>query len=454
MSRRILLFTDFARIPQQIISLYLRGKKTMKPSFVALLVLLLMPLGLLAQPAELEKALFLLPDVIFKKTDAAAGFEAVYELSVRQPIDHEHPEKGHFYQRAFLSHRGLLAPMVIATEGYDRPRNRVYELTNYLQANQIDVEHRYFGASVPDTLDYRYLNLRQATADLHRIRTLLGQIYQQPWVSTGISKGGQTTIFYRYFYPDDVAASVPYVAPLNLDLADKRIYAFLDTIGPEACRQAIRQVQMRLLKERDKVLPLLRWHAKGAGETFTYLSIEEAFEYAVLEYSFSFWQSGFDCDKIPVAKSADLEALLDHFTEVSGLSFFADKSMKSYASHYWQAGSEMGYYAYETAPFKSLLKTLKGEPSAIFMPAKAPKTFEPSLVQQVFKWLETDGHRFIHIYGATDTWSATGVPPSNKVDAHWYIMPGKHHGSARMANMSAEERAQLLAQLKQWMGTN
>lgn len=405
-----------------------------------------------SQPVALEKALYHLPDVSFVKIEAAPGFEAVYELSIRQPIDHERPDQGYFYQRVYLSHRGFDAPVVYATEGYDRPRNRIYELTNYLNANQVNVEHRYYGASVPDSMDYRYLNLRQATADLHRIRTLLGALYRKPWVSTGISKGGQTTIFYRYFYPDDVAASVPYVAPLNLDLADKRIYAFLDSVGSESCRRAIRDVQTRLLKERDKVLPLLRWHAKGAGETFTYLTLEEAFEYAVLEYSFSFWQMGFECDKIPSAKTTDIETLLEHFIEVSGLAFFADASLKHYASHYWQAGSEMGYYAYQTAPFKGLLKSLSGEPSAIFMPGKAPKTFEPALVKNVSSWLQTQGHRFIFIYGGTDTWTATGVPPSDKVDALWFIMPGKHHGSARIANMSTQDRSQLLDQLKKWMG--
>lgn len=411
----------------------------------------LLPLGLWGQPSALERELFNLPDVVFKKIDAPQGFEAAFELHIRQPLDHEAPEQGYFYQRAFLSHRSFEAPMVLATEGYSRPSNRLYELTRYLEANQVNVEHRYFGTSRPDSLDYRYLNLRQVAADLHRIRTLLGQLYEGAWVSTGISKGGQTTIFYRYFYPDDVAASVPYVAPLNLELKDRRIYTFLDTIGPAECRSALRAVQTRLLQERDKVLPLLRWYAKGAGYQFTYLSLEEAFEYGVLEYPFSFWQMGFDCDAIPDAVEQDLEGLLEHFNAVVGLSFFNDETMQAYASHYYQAGTEMGYYGFETAPFNGLIKVLPAEPSAVFMPDKLPMNFEPNLVRQVYEWLQTEGHRFIYVYGGTDTWTATGVPPSAQVDAHWYIMPGKHHGSARIQNMSEEERNQLLGQLRGWM---
>ena len=417
-----------------------------------ILLLFLAPAWLLAQPGALEVKLFNLPDVIFKKIEAPEGFEMAYELQVRQPVDHEDPSKGYFYQRAYLSHRSLDAPMVIATEGYHRPSNRIYELTNYLEANQLDVEHRYFGTSMPENPDYQYLNLEQATADLHHIRELLGRIYAQPWVSTGISKGGQTTIFYRYFYPEDVAASVPYVAPLNLSLKDKRIYTFLDTVGSNACREAIREVQLRLLEDREEVLPRLKWYAEGADYKFTYLTLEEAFEYGVLEYPFSFWQVGAaTCDEIPDAGSATLDEVLEHFMNVTGLSLFTDESMAAYGSHYWQAGTQMGYYGYETDEFDGLLKALSGEPSAVFMPGKAPMTFEPSFVKKVYDWTQTAANQMAYINGGQDTWSATGVPPSDKVDALWFIMPGKNHTHARIRNMSEADREKLLKTLGKWM---
>ena len=414
-------------------------------------LLIFLPLFSQAQFSSIEQRLYELPDVLFKSIDAPEGFESAYELHIKQPIDHENPEKGFFYQRAFLSHRSFDAPMVLAAEGYMRSSNRMYELTNYLDANQVNIEHRYFGTSSPDSLDYTYLNLKQVAADLHHIRTLLGEIYKEPWVSTGISKGGQTAIFYRYYYPDDVAAAVPYVAPLNLDLADERIYDFLANVGTEACRNDILAFQKRMLKNRDAVLPLLRWHAKGAGMKFTYLTIEEAFEYAVLEYSFSFWQLGHDCGTIP-GEDADLETLLSHFVDVVGLGFYSDASMTGYASHYWQAGDEMGYYGFDTKPFKGLLKALTmEEPSAIFMPNKAPKNFDPAFVKSVYNWTQRDANEMIYIYGAIDTWTATGVPVSDKVDAKWFVIDGKDHGSARIRNMSDTDRATLLDTLEKWM---
>ena len=159
-----------------------------------------------------------------------------------------------------------------------------------LSANQIAVEHRFFGESLPDSMDYKYLNLKQATADLHHINQLFKKIYAGKWVSSGISKGGVTTIFYRYFYPDDVDVSVPYVAPLNKAREDKRIYTFLDTVGTDECREKIKSFQTRLLENRDEVLSFLKFYSMGADLEFNYLTFEQAFEYAVMEYSFSFWQ--------------------------------------------------------------------------------------------------------------------------------------------------------------------
>ena len=88
------------------------------------LLFILSSLALAGQGNQLETALFQLPDVIFKPIDTPSGYAAAYEIQIKQPLDHEHPEKGHFYQRAFLSHRGFDRPTVICTEGYDRPRNR------------------------------------------------------------------------------------------------------------------------------------------------------------------------------------------------------------------------------------------------------------------------------------------------------------------------------------------
>lgn len=423
----------------------------MKIRLLPLLFLFLV--SVLTAQNNLDFKLFELPDVIFKQIETPEDYAAAYELRIKQPIDHTDPAKGHFYQRAFLSHRGFDRPTVMATEGYNRGGNRIYELTDIVDGNQIDIEHRYFGESIPENPDYKHLNLEQATADLHHINRIFRKLYTGKWLSTGISKGGQTTIFYRYLYPQDVDVSVPYVSPLNLSLEDERIYDWLEKAGTEECRTDIERVQRTILENREEALTLLRWYARGAKLDFNYLTFEQAFEYAVLEYPFSFFQWGSDCAKIPAA-DADFEEILGHFMDVSGIAFFSDRDVAYFGSHYYQAGTQMGYYGYEAAPFKDLLKALPNDknPSAVFMPDGKPPVFNGELPNKVAKWLKTDGNNFIYIYGKNDTWSATGVPPSEKTNSLWVVMEGKSHGDARIKNMTAEEKQRVEEKLEEWLG--
>jgi hypothetical protein len=406
----------------------------------------------LAISQTLEQQLFDLEGVQFSKIETPDGYDSAYELRIKQPIDHNDPTKGYFYQKVFLSHRNQAAPMVQITEGYNRARNRMYELTDLISGNQLDIEHRFYGASLPDSMDYEYLNLEQSTADHHRINLLFKQIYKGKWISTGISKGGQTSIYYRYFYPDDVDVSVAYVAPLNLEREEKRIYDFLDNKGSEKCRKDIYNVQLKLLNNREEVLNNLKWYSKGADITFTYLTPEEAFEYAVLEYPFSFWQWGGVCDAIP-SEDQSVAVHLEHFLDVSGISFFSDRDMNAYASHYYQAADEMGYYGYNTRDFKGLLKALgtDANPSAIFTPEKKDIPFDNTLAHKTFDWIQDHGDQFIYINGADDTWSATAIPENKKRDALWFFLEGADHGEARIKYMNDAQKARLTEKLEEWL---
>lgn len=395
---------------------------------------------------SIEDALFDLEGVKFTKVA-----DNKYECFVKQMVDHDNPEKGTFYQRLELTHVGFDAPNVMNTQGYQLNRGK-NEVATILNANYINIEHRYCGKSVPSPLDWEYLNLEQATADLHHINQLFKKIYNGKWVSTGISKGGQTTIFYRYFYPNDVDVSFPYVAPLNLSFEEKRIYKFLDTIGTKACRDKIFHVQKTLLENREEVLGKLKWFAKASKYKFEYLGgLEAAFEYAVLEYSFSFWQWGSDCDDLPTGDT--LDNYIQSFIDIVGLSFYDDRSMKMFGPHYYQASAQMGYYGFETKRFGDLIKVLPKNPHASFAPTSAGKVpFNNDVPKKAAKWLEKNGNNFIYINGANDTWSATRVIPTKKVNALYFNMVGKHHGNARIKNLTDAQKAVLKETLEEWLG--
>lgn len=406
-----------------------------------------------AQTSDLRARLLQLPGVSIQSISPDTGDGEVYELSVRQPLDHADTLRGFFHQKVYLNHLDYDRPAVIITEGYNRNRPRTYELTKLLKANQVQVEHRYFGKSMPDSLDYSFLNLRQAASDLHHVRQLLAGIYPEKWVSTGISKGGATTIFYRYFYPDDVTVSVPYVAPINRAYEEPRLYTFLDTIGDAACRAEIKTFQRRILTERAEILPLLKFYSLGARTQYTYLTLEEAFEYAVLEYPFSFWQYGQDCAGIPDADAPLHEALI-YLLEVSGIDFFSDASVEQYVSHYYQSATEMGYYGYRTAEFKDLIKALPTDrnPMALFFPNEMNDPFDGQLLKDVNNWLDgTQAKQIAYIYGGVDTWTGSAVPENDGVDSEWFVLEGKHHGNARITGMTDAELKHFIATLERWL---
>lgn len=418
--------------------------------FLFVLALLVCGTGVRAQ--SLADQLAALPGVRVQTIDTPEGFVEAYELHIQQPLDHDHPELGQFEQRVYLSHRDVQQPMVMVTQGYSRARNGIGELTRLVAGNQLDIEHRYFGTSMPDSLDYAYLNLKQATADLHHINALFRSLYTGKWLSTGISKGGATTVFYRYFYPNDVDVSVPYVAPINRAFEEPRIYQFLDTVGTDACRAKLLDLQLRVLEQRTEALPLVRFYSKGAGLEYTYLTAEEAFEFAVLEFPFSFWQWGHHCEDIP-GEEASLEDCVEYLLDVSDVGFFADGSMKRLASHYYQSAQEMGYYGYETEDFEGLLEALPlfPHPHAAFTPNKSKVPFDGVLLTEVNAWLDQGVDRCIYIYGAQDTWSASAVPAHPTADALWFVMAGKHHGNARIKHMSDAEFNQLVTVLERWL---
>ena len=407
---------------------------------------------IVAAQTELEMQLFELPDVIFKEIATPEGYEAAYQLKIKQPIDHKNPELGHFYQRVFLSHKSYDAPMAIITNGYGRPSNRITEVAKLAGANQLNVEHRYFLESSPDTLDYDYLNFEQVTADLHNITTIFKEIYAGKWLSSGISKGGTTTIFYRYFYPDDVDVSIPYVAPVNHSDEDQRIYEFLDNVGTPACRKDLYEYQVRMLKDAELMKSYLKWFAKGQGLEFSYLNLDEAYEYAILEYPFSFWQWGTACDKIPL-DTAPVDTLIQHFVDVVGLEFYSDASMANYGSHYFQSAEEMGYYGFEVDDFPGLLKHIgqNGNPTAIFTPDKLAVDFDGDLTNKVYKWTQTTDLPFIYINGANDTWSATAVPEVKNSQSLWFFMKDKSHGDARIKNLTLQNKNKLIRKLELWL---
>ncbi len=372
----------------------------------------------------------------------------VYQLEFRQALDHNNPTGATFTQRIYLTHVSFDKPMVMVTEGYAASQPYAYELSHILGTNQLIVEHRYFGESTPEGMDWQHLTTWQAATDHHRIVQSFKQLYTKKWINSGISKGGQATIYHRYYYPDDVDISVPYVAPLNFAVEDERLTNFLNTVGTSRCRKKIFDYQRRLLEKREELLHLMKWYCIGKGQTFT-IGREIAYETAVMEYSFAFWQWGKDCRDIP-GETASLDEMLQHLIDVVGFSLYSDEGTKYYHPFFYQAMTELGYYGFDITGFRHLLKHEHQPDNKIFAPL-SNLTFDASLNKNVKKWIRKYGNKMLYIYGELDAWSGAAVNPSPNTDALKIVMKNRAHHNARIHQMTNANKQKTMTTLKRWL---
>ncbi|MDR1161310.1 MAG: aminopeptidase [Tannerellaceae bacterium] len=424
----------------------------MKRLLLLLLVTLLLSVGAFA--GELKDKLSQLTDVGRVEALESDHFAEKYVVRVTQPLDHQHPELGAFTQRVVVAHAGFDRPTVIVTEGYGgsyamTPRYQE-ELSRLIQANIVFVEHRYFLESTPEPLNWAYLTAENSAYDLHHVTTIFKQIYSGKWVSTGISKGGQTTMIYRAYFPDDVDFSVPYVAPLNRAVEDDRQEAFLRKVGTKKERKQLENFQLEILKRKEAMLPLLETFCAEKELTFK-IPLAEVLDYCVLEYSFAFWQWGTSFGDIPPLDSSH-KMLFDHLIDISGPDYFSETQPN--ASFFVQAARELGYYGYDTKTFRKYLtlRNTHGYVDKIMLPPTAPEiTFDAALYHKIYTYLKENDPKMIWIYGEVDPWSATRAPVfKGKVNEQIYIQPRGSHRS-RIGNMPEEMKEKILRQIEAWL---
>jgi hypothetical protein len=421
-----------------------------------ILVLLLVSAVTFAQISELETFMKQQPQI--KEINAIQGndfFTKTYQIMVRQPLEHNDTTKGFFLQRVFVADKAKESPVVLITEGYGAeyaaiPRY-INELCPMLNSNQITVEHRYFGKSWPSQLNWDYLTVVNAASDHHAVVELFKKYYSGKWINTGISKGGQTAAYHRAFYPDDVDVTVAYVAPLNFGVEDGRHEPFIRNVpGTAEQRQKIEDFQTEILKNRDKIMPKLKEYIAQKKYTFR-ITPNDVLDYCVLEYPFALWQWGRLTDKVPSGE-VSIDSMFNNLLLVSGPSYFAIEDMEKIKSFFVQAARELGYYGYDTKPFKKYLsiKTAKNYLSKIFLPADLKIKYNKTTAKQVKKFMKKTDEEMLFIYGQWDPWSATAFDVYNPNQVK-VVKPGGSH-SSRIKNLPPDEQKLVKEKLEKWLG--
>ena len=414
----------------------------------------------LDQNTEMAARLKALPKVTDVQRIATTQYPEKYVLKMEHPLDYKHPEAGTFRQRVFVSHVGYDRPTVLITEGYGGEREMnpgaVEEISKLLNANMVFVEYRYFQQSMPEPCNWDYLTVWNSLNDLHEVTTTFKQLYPRKWLATGISKGGQTCMFYRAYFPDDVDVSVPYVAPLNKTVEDGRHEPFLTkAVGNAWERKAVQEFQIEVLKRRERMVPMLEKFCQEKGYKFNEgVTMSEVLDMMVLEYSYALWQWGTNVHTIPSLQESD-KVLFDHLVQTSGPDYFRPDPY--FLSFFVQAARELGYYGYDTKPLKPYLsiKNSKGYMQRLMLPKELQGIkYSKELYRHTVKFLKKNDPKMIYIYGENDPWSASGVLTwldfSKKRNMHLYVDPNGSH-KARIATLPSTQREECLKLLREWM---
>ncbi|MEN8226083.1 MAG: S28 family serine protease [Bacteroidota bacterium] len=401
----------------------------------------------------LYKYLSSIPDLEFEEMPASDPFNEKYLLYVPQFVDHKNPDMGQFTQRVYVMHRDKEAPVVFVTEGYGAAYAGMAwyknELDYYLGSNEIVVEHRYFGPSTPDPLDWQYLTVENAATDHHNVIELLKPFFKGKWVSTGISKGGQTAMYHRTYYPDDVDATVGYVCPLNFSIEEQRCYEFLDQVGTDECRRRVHDFQKMLLCNKHKYYPAFKSEIDSAGLHFR-LGDTAGYELTVLEYSFAFWQWGsIPCDSIPGADASPEEAII-HLGEVAGLDWVSVNGIGRLQAFFYQALTEIGFYGYNHGEFDGCVEALDYQTFDFSCPQGYDCIYDPQPMEKVDNFVRHKGKNMIFIYGECDPWSAPAVQVTGKTNSFKIVKPQGSH-LTRIRNLPDDQRQKVLKALGEWL---
>lgn len=420
---------------------------------INIVLLLLLSLSIFAQ-SELQKKIESLPGVVSVNKMSIKPYSEYYEIYFKQQIDYRDSSKGVFNQRVLLGHTGYNNPMIVEIQGYNIWTAKQGELSKLLSGNQLTIEHRFFKDSKPQSgIPWMSLTVRNAAKDQHVIIQAIKQLYNNnKWISTGISKGGQTTIIHRYFYPNDVDVAVPYVAPHNLTREDSRIHKFLNSVGSKKCRDKILNFQILCFENIDSMIPLMNKYCTRNKYSFNDVGgRRRALEMTILEYSFAFWQWGSVREKDIPTKKTTLKELFKHLVKYGDPAFFEDKSIDFQRPYFWAAMTEMGIYDYDITPFRKYLKDTDNITFKHTMPKGFEDTpFDGRTMKKIYDWLQTDASKMLFIYGGLDTWGATGVELGLNNKCKKYVKPSGHHGT-RIRDFDDKTKKEIMVQLNEWL---
>lgn len=422
-------------------------------------------------------------------------FCACYEIVFNQPLDWKNKSKGSFYQHVIFGFNDFDKNACVNLCGYSfsdesytsNLTSDVDEIPRFFDCNFISIEHRFYGKSIPENLStdsaelWENLSTFNAACDAHKIITEFKKIFTKKWIIYGISKGGYMTNLQSLYFPDDAQVFIPYVANCCNSPTDSRLYKFVyeeigdDVFGKETAqiyRNILLNFQIWCMKNKEKLLPLLKQLNSENARFRDFLSDDILFEATVNEFAVNFWQyfpdfqSLYDFLQLPENSIAEQE-----FKARTASTFFeicSPEDLFSYKTdmlpYYIEAFTELGNYTLDfsylqNAMFKNKVsecESFLGDENLYFDLILSPEQkqnlhYSDATYQALLNWVKTTENHVLMIYGGLDPWYSVRIPETaqNK-NVLVYVNPLENHESC-IESFSQEIRAEIICAVKEWL---
>ena len=358
-----------------------------------------------------------------------------YYFNYNQLVDHNDPSKGTYKQQVVLTFVGKDAPTILHTQGYS--------LTN--EADPNDIQNRLDSIKAPHFLwalskdngkDKKFdVNCLQV-ADLKKaLITGSGK-----WLSTGLSKNGDTSTQYAYFDElngwNDIDVYVPFASPIPIQENDIRIGTYMLTRSSKEALPALEKAYKKLVDDQAVADATIEAYAKKGGKLKKDSALFSTVE-AVLDNLFQL-QSYADYNTWTklIPKEGDKPETYAKFFMLTPISPEVEYKVagargplhKRRTPYEVQNAMEQGGAGYDFSWFldgKLLSESDKKYFKDLIEKSKKSKTMD--LQVNVQKNLETTKKKLIFVYGEDDPWTGAAIPDPTNPNVKKYIVPHGTH---------------------------
>jgi hypothetical protein len=274
-------------------------------------------------------------------------------------------------------------------------------------------------------------------------------------VSTGASKGGITSTYHHYLYPEDLDGAIPYVAPASRSPIDAAYQTYMIDTLP-ACGQTLRDAQVAALTTRRAMMLERLSETQPGFEALILESITASMDWAFWQYYGVKY-----CSYVPTAASTDT-AFFNFFYQFSGLGQVApptapavDEEM-SFGALYYEWLTEQGF-ALQIGPHVQphvveplILATMEDEFHEM-LPAVTLPAYDGTVTHAARAWARDSAENLLLIYGEYDPWSGGAMETPTKPTSARFFVPSATHG-AQLLNLIPSERVSALAHATRMFG--